>query len=95
MKQHVYRRRRAKLPTDRVCPPPTRSGGDGRALTAILVAQAIDGGVYGGIGRVGEWMLAAICVDGRLVAAMPPRWVGGRGCGRSGRYRNSIRTGDM
>ena len=51
MKCRVYRRRRAKLPTDRVCPPPTRSGGDGRALPAILVAQAIDGGVSGGNGH--------------------------------------------
>lgn len=46
------------------------AAGDGRARTAILVAQAIDGGVPGGSGNVVQANVAAVRVDGRHVVAV-------------------------
>ena len=74
MKSHVYRRRRSWSFRMIACVHHRReAAGDGRARTAILVAQAIAGCVSGGNGNVVQANVAAVRVDGRHVAAVSPR----------------------
>ena len=57
------------------------AAGDGRALTAILVAQAIGEGVPGGDGHGAQGLdVAAVRVDGRHVAAIVATVVGSATC---------------
>ena len=69
------------------------AAGDGRALTAILVAQAIDGGVHGGEGHEAQGLdVAAVRVDGRHVAAIVATVVGSA-MGMAGPVKVEIQSG--
>lgn len=82
MKQDVIRRRRTMSFRMIACVHHRReAAGDGRALTAILVAHAIDGGVHGGEGHEAQGLdVAAVRVGGRHVAATSATVVGSATC---------------
>lgn len=82
MNMNPIRRRRSNSCSKIACVHHRReAAGDGRALTAILVAQAIGEGVPGGEGHGAQGLdVAAVRVDGRHVAAIVATVVGSATC---------------
>lgn len=89
----IRRQAANELSEDRMCPPPTRSGGDGRAPTAILVAQAIAGAIPAGWARDANG--CGRRPSGRSACGGNSRHGSGigHGYGRSGQSGNQIRPG--